>query len=148
MKLALAFVTALISSSALACPTLQGTWLCKNSDASSSTSTIQESPIPGGTLYKLTERSSGKVEEYYADGQSRPVSDNGLSGTLTATCTGVTNVIAKEHLASKDQSFIADINYKITVLNAANFLVSASVVMLQRGQPSQTQSSTSTCVRQ
>jgi hypothetical protein len=148
MKIAMAVVTALISSSAFACPSFQGIWTCKSSQGTTDVTSIQESAIPGGMLYSITDRSSGKVDQIYADGKARPVTDHKLSGTVTAACTNATTVTMKEHLASADKSVVADVTNSVLLLNQRNFVIKMTIVVGQTGKPTHSQAASATCVRQ
>ncbi|MCB0407618.1 MAG: hypothetical protein KDD34_05390, partial [Bdellovibrionales bacterium] len=80
MKIILSMV-ALLSASAFACPEFNGTYTC-TSEGQSGQMEIKTYQENGIYVYETD------GDKLYADGQERPVQEEDLVGTMSATCSG------------------------------------------------------------
>jgi hypothetical protein len=135
------------AASAHACPDMSGKWLCQNGkDQKPRLSTITMQSIPGGALYHSVE-DDGAVNDWYADGQNRPIDKNGLTGDVTVSCDGV---VVKGHENVQDAAYklTASVDFSYALIGADEVLGNATSVVNYNGQPPQTQVFSEHCKRQ
>lgn len=105
-----------VGSAAMACPDMQGTWTCTNSDGTISNNVTTQETISGGVVYHIKDN-QGNVTDYFADGKERSFSDEGMTGSLVAKCSGPSTVQVHQKVTSNDNSLSGTIDFEYTRQN-------------------------------
>lgn len=123
----ISFIAALlVSTYAMACPQIAGTYTCDYGDGPE-VLTIQQTVKSGVTEYLLD------GDSYLADGQAYAYSDEGFSGTTTTACAGQTVSSAIVGDLLENGSAVGNLNVTVSYTPSATGLNSTSVGQLVYG---------------
>jgi len=116
----LAYFLFFISTVGIACPNLEGTWVCNNSEGVLSTTTVTQEDIPNGAFYHLIDDRDIEFD-FYADGVVRPIKEGDMVGSSVASCKGQSGVQGWHEFQIKRESLKASVDSDYT-LEGANKL--------------------------